>query len=520
VRTASGQEQKGFDPVSGENELRLARNYLARQGSLIVGLLSGLATVTVLARRLPLSEFGVYGLLLSLTTYLNIVQGVVETAAIRGFAQASDQRSRDGMFTTVLLVYLAAGTVGGALVAGAGWGLLDVWNVPPQFVHAAHIAVVVLSFLTFLSWPLRVFYDALRGNQLFLHAALAEVVAVVGGAVLIVAFVLFGAPLWAIVAAAASGSVLLGVVSMFLVAGPGSQRYRVKRDLIDRSRIRSFLGLSGWFLLASVADFVIYSLDRTILGAFRSASSVALYEGPVRAHNLVRDVQAAAVSPVLPAAVRYSAEHDTARLHDLLLRGTRYLLAIVTPVAVVLMVLARPLLAAWLGPRFAGAAPALAILVGYWVVYANTSVGWNILVAVGQIRKFALFAAAIAAANAALSLALTPGFGLYGIVLGTAIPYVCGLPVFLRMVLPQFGVTVRQFAREAWLPAYTTAALVAACLLSLRLTVNLATIPACVAAAVGALALYWATYYVMWLRPEERRLARTLVSGLRVARRR
>jgi O-antigen/teichoic acid export membrane protein len=513
VRGAAKQERQALELVSGQNEVRLARNYLARQASLIVGLVSGLATVTVLARRLTLTEFGIYGLLVSLTTYLTIVQGVVETAGIRGFAQASDRRSRDGMFTTVLLVYSAAGTVGGAVVAGLGWGLLGVWNVPTQFMHAAHLAVVALALLTFLSWPLRVFYDALRGNQLFMHAAVAEVVGVIGGSALIVALVLGGAPIWAIAAAAMSGSVLLGVVSsILLVSGSGTPRYGITRDGVDLAGIRSFLGLSGWFFVASVADFVIYSLDRTILGAFRSASAVALYEGPLRAHNLVRDLQSAFVAPVLPAAVRYAAEDDVERTHDLLLRGTRYLVAIVAPVVVVLTVLARPLLVAWLGPRFGGAAPAMAILVGYWLVYASTSVGWNIVVAAGEIRRYALFAAGIAIVNAALSVALTPSLGLYGVVLGTAIPYVVGLPLVLRMILSNFGLTLRCFAREVWLPAYTTAAFVAACLLSVRLTVDLATIPACAAAGGGALTLFWGIYYALWLRPEERRLARTLVS--------
>src|SRR5204862_3171414 len=109
---------------------------------------------------------------------------------------------------------------------------------------------------------------------------------------------------------------------------------------------------------------------------------------------------------VLPAAVRYRVENDVVRLHDLFVRGTRYLLAIVVPVAIVPIVLARPLLVAWMGIEFAPAAPAMVILVGYWLVLANTSVGVNLLIAVGQIRTFALYVAAIAVANAALSLAL------------------------------------------------------------------------------------------------------------------
>jgi O-antigen/teichoic acid export membrane protein len=151
------------------------------------------------------------------------------------------------------------------------------------------------------------------------------------------------------------------------------------------------------------------------------------------------------------------------------------------------------------------------ILVGYWLFYANTVVGWNLIVALGQIRRFAIYAGVVALANAALSFALTPSLGLNGVVLGTAIPYVLAVPVFLRMVPPQFGVGLGELAREVWIPAYSTAVVVAAGLLAVRLSVDLATVQACAAAAFVALLAYWTIYYVVWLRPGEQLLVRTLV---------
>jgi O-antigen/teichoic acid export membrane protein len=499
--------------ASGHHERRLATNYLARQGSQLAGMVVGLGVTTVLARHLPLSVFGLYALLLSLTSYLIFVQAIVETSAIKAIAEARDEAARDRAFSTALLVYSASGIVAGGLVAGLGAILLHVWTIPSYLRDDARQGVAALSVVMFLAWPTRAFYDALRGAQLFTLVAAAEVISLAFSSALLVAFVLVDAPLWLIVSAAASGSLVTGLSSAAIIASK-KLPYRFTRAGLSRAGTRQFLRLSGYFFLAGVADFVIYSLDRTILGAFRSARSVGLYEGPIRAHNLVRDVQAVAVSPVLPAAARYEADADESRLHDLLVRGTRYMLAVITPLAVVLMVLARPLLVSWLGPKFAPADVAMAILVGYWVVYANTAVGWNMLVARGQIRTFAFFAASIAVVNAALSLALTPIWGLNGVVLGTAIPYVLGVPVFLRLALPQFGVSIREFAREVWLPAYSTAAVVAVGLVAVRLSFDLATIPASLAAASAGVASYWLIYYFIWLRPNERLLLRDLARQL------
>src|SRR5262249_7070855 len=152
---------------------------------------------------------------------------------------------------------------------------------------------------------------------------------------------------------------------------------------------------------------------------------------------------------------------DAARTHDLLLRGTRYTLAAVVPFTIVLMVLAKPILEVWLGAKFAVAATAMTLLVAYWLINANTGVAGNMLLAAGRARRLSLYAGAVAAVNLALSLALTPSFGLNGVVLGTTLAYVLGFPFFLAMTLSTFDVSLTEFAREAWVPAYLTGAAVA-----------------------------------------------------------
>ena len=49
-----------------------------------------LIVATVLARRLSLAEFGVYGLSLSFSTYLLFAQGSVEATAIKRLAETRD----------------------------------------------------------------------------------------------------------------------------------------------------------------------------------------------------------------------------------------------------------------------------------------------------------------------------------------------------------------------------------------------------------------------------------------------
>ena len=67
---------------SGRHERQLATGALAQQFALAVNTLIMLAVVTVLARSLTLSAFGTYGLLVSIASYLLLVQTSVEAAAV------------------------------------------------------------------------------------------------------------------------------------------------------------------------------------------------------------------------------------------------------------------------------------------------------------------------------------------------------------------------------------------------------------------------------------------------------
>jgi O-antigen/teichoic acid export membrane protein len=507
---ATAEAARSRRTPSGEHERRLAIAAVAQQVSQVVAMLSMLVAVTVLARRLSLTEFGTYGLLLSLTSYLVFIQASVETAAVKAIAESVDQPDRDRAFSTALSLYTVTGLAAGAVIAAAGTAVLGLLDIPAGLRDEARASVIALGVLTAVGWPVKVFQDVLRGSQLFVESATAEGLAVVVVGGVLVGLGLGGGPLWLLVAVGASAPFATGVLSAAIVL-LRRLPYRYRRHGVSIDSVRGFLGLSSYLFLGGIADLVVYTLDRVILAAFRSAAVVGLYEAPIRAHNLVLQVHTTLASPVVPAAARYAAERDGQRTRELLVRGTRYTLAAVVPVTIVLMVLARPILTTWLGEKFAVAATAMTLLVGYWLINGNTGVPGRMLIAAGRARVLTLYAAAVAVVNLVLSLVLTPIFGLNGVVLGTTVSFVLGFPFFFAIVLSTFPVRLGEFAREVWLPAYTTGALMAAALIAVRLSVSLDTVPAVAVTGLLGMFGYWGLYYLVWLRPSERALVRTVI---------
>jgi O-antigen/teichoic acid export membrane protein len=502
--------------TSGAHEWHLAVSTLAQQVAQVVGVLAMFVAITILARRLTLSEFGAYGLLLSFTTYVLFVQTSIETAAVKAIAEAVDERARDQAFTIALTVYAAAGLAAGVVVAVLGTLLLPLFDIPAELHHEAQVSILAVAAITFAGWPLKTFQDVLRGSRHFVAASVADVTSFVVVGISISALALEAAPLSVIVAAGASIPLCAGLTSAIIFAAKRLP-YGYRPSELTRARFRSFLSLSNYFFVIGAADFVIYSLDRTILGSFRSTAAVGLYEGPVRAHNLIRQFDGTLSVPVLPSAAGYLAQGDMQRARDLLVRGSRYTLAAVVPLVIVFMVLAKPILIVWLGDKFAGAATAMTILVAYWLVNATTGVVGGMLVAANRVRVLTLYAVLVAALNLSLSLALTPSLGLNGVVLGTAIAAVATSPWLIAVTLSTFGVSMGELAREAWLPAYLTGAVLAGALVAIRVSVPLDNALTVAAVALGALGVYWAVFYAAWLGPGERALVKNL--GLAIIRR-
>jgi O-antigen/teichoic acid export membrane protein len=282
--------------------------------------------------------------------------------------------------------------------------------------------------------------------------------------------------------------------------------YRFARSTVERATARELGALAGYVSLTEAAAAAIYAIDRVILGLFRSAATVGLFEGPVRAHNLIRALNAAITTTALPAGSRYYAESDQRRLRELLLRGSRYTLALVVPLAVVGMTLAGPILDVWLGARFREAGSAMAIMLSHWLVNGCAGLAAAILIACGRARELARYALTVACGNIALALILTPMLGLDGIALATAVPYLAAFPLLLRMTLSVVPVSLAELLSTSFVPAYVLGAVLAGGLVALRLLVPLETLEAVVATALGALAAYWAAFFVVWMGPEEREL--------------
>ena len=502
MRPAGAQQSA---PGLGEARL-LASGVLAQQIAQGSGLLALLAIVTILARRLSVAELGAYGLVVSLAGYLLVLRNSVASSAVRAMAAALDSAERARMFSAAAALYAVVGLATGLLIASAAV-LIAGFILEGDLADDARLGGIGLGLITGVGIAVSVNLDALRAERLFVRAATTEVVAVCAYLAVMLALVFGGAGLGSVIAVSGALPVLSGVLSL-LVVRRRALPFWFEWAGVTRRRVMVIVPTAGYLLLVELSYLAMYAFQRIILGAFTSARTVGLYEGPVRAHNLFYALNGALAVPVVPTASRYAAARDVRRLRELVLRGTRYTLALVVPLCVTSMALAEPILDVWLGDRYGGGAAALTILVSYWLLYGGLVVTPGFLVGAGAARYVARIFVVAALLNLVLSLTLTPALGLEGPALATAVPFTLAFPLMLGVGLRAGRVALGDLARYAWLPAYGLGALLAAALVGLRLVAAPETLPAVAGAAVGGVLAYWVAFYGLVLHPGERALVR------------
>jgi O-antigen/teichoic acid export membrane protein len=508
VRRAGVAQSEDGAPGPGEARL-LASGALLQQIAQGAGLLVLLTIVTILARRLPVAELGTYGLVASLAGYLLVLRNSVASSAVRAMSAVAGEERRL-VFSAAAALYAVAGLATGLLIAGAGL-LIAGLILDGALASDARIGALGLGALTAAGVAASVWLDALRAERQFVRAAGTEIAAVLLYLASMLALIFSGVGLGALIAASGALPLYSGTLSA-LVARRAGLGLRLAPSAATRPRVMAIVPTAGWLLVVELCNMAMYAFSRVILGGYRSPTAVGLFEGPLRAHNLLYALGGALAVPVVPSASRYVATEDERRLRDLVVRGTRYTLALFVPVCVTLIVLAGPILQVWLGDRYGNGDLALAILVSYWLLYGGLVVTPGFLVGAGRAREVARIMVCVATANLALSLVLTPELGLEGPAVGTAVPFFVAFPFLLRLGLRASGAPLSELARRAWRPNYALGLALAAILALGRAVLPMDQTAAVIGLAAGGVLAYWAVFSWLVLGSDERELVRGLLS--------
>jgi O-antigen/teichoic acid export membrane protein len=388
-----------------------------------------------------------YGLLLDLGITGALTKFIAEYR-VRG--ETEQARS---LVVTALCFYCALGLIVVALSAAIAPIFPHLFNVAPD-EHAVATQLVFLSGLGVgLSIPCATTQAVLRGLQRFDLTNLISIVSSLLTVVATVAVLLLGGGVIGVVMVSIAVTLIMQVPGLWCI-------HRIAPDLRFVWRgaswkvARTVVSFSSWLFVLRVGGYLETRTDEIVIGAFLPMNAVTSYNIARKLSTLPQILTEQFVRVLLPLASELHAENDTVRLRSLYIVSTRLTLAIFLLVGCALVVMARPVLSAWVGAPYADYAHLVLILACASFIDASTWPAGLILQGMARHRVPALLSIYTGLANIVLSIVLVHFYGLMGVALGTLIPttIVC-LGFVLPYAMRNIGVGATEALNEIFLPA-------------------------------------------------------------------
>jgi O-antigen/teichoic acid export membrane protein len=504
VSASDSPQLLGDRPV--DDSVVVARNLSTRYLAIGTEAALGVLILPFNVSHLGTSAYGLWVLAASVTAYFSVLDMGYSGALVKFVAQyrtRGDVRALNEILSTLFLVFVVA-----ALVMYAAAGVLatfvnDVFHLAPDQTGTARIVLLVVTMNVAASTAFSVFGGVINGFQRYDLNNLVGTASSVATAMVNVLVLRAGGGLIALVIAMTA----VRVMTLWVYRANAYRVFpalRISSSLFRRERLREVTGFSMHMAVIDWANKLNYSVDALVIGAFLNTTAVAVWAIAQRLAELAQRVANQLNDILFPAVV----ENDTAarldRLQRIFVEGTKLSLATVIPMSGTMMLLARPLVHAWVGADFERSVLILQLLSAIVIVRVGNATGMTLLKGAGSHRVVSAANISTAVCNVGLSIAMVRPLGLVGVALGTLIPVVLVSLLFLfPLACRRVELTVgAAFARGVWPAAWPGA------VMCLYVAATRSLVPTSLAAVGAECAIsgliYAATFVLFSLNPLER----------------
>jgi O-antigen/teichoic acid export membrane protein len=495
----------GAEPI--EETLTVARNVSTRYLAIAAEMIVGLLVLPFNVAHLGKSAYGLWMLTASITAYFSVLDLGYSGAIVKFVAQyraRRDVRALNEVLSTTFSLFATLGAVAYLVAIVVAFYLDRIFQLTPEQVHLGRVVLLVISINVATGMACSVFGGVINGFQRYDLNNIVGAVSTVVSAIINVVVLSAGYGLIELVVATTVVRVL--TYSIYRANAyrvfPG---LRLRLRLFSRARLREMTMFSVYMALIDWANKLNYSVDALVIGAFLNTSAVAVWsvgqrlaETSQRLTNQLNDV-------LFPTVVDNDASSRLARLQSIFLVGTRLSLATVVPIGGALMLMANPLVLAWVGPDFAGSAIVVQILALTVIIRVGNATASTVLKGAGRHRLLSFCNVATALVNLALSVAVVRRFGLAGVALGTLAPVTAAaILVVFPAACRRVQLPVRRALAEAVWPAVWPAAAMAAYVSATRPLIGQSLV-AVGAEMTAAVCVYAITFLMLGISSTERR---------------
>ena len=436
-----------------------ARNVLSNWGGQLFSLVSAFVVSPYIVRKLGGSGYGVWSLMMAVTSYMALLDLGVRGAALRYIArhhaQGNDEEA--SRIASCGMAIFASGAVFTVLCSAGLAAFVDrLFRIPADLVPAARPVLLAAGLSVGLSLAGGIYSSVLAALQRFDRLNGIEVTIGVGRTILMVIVLAAGGGLIGMAGVLAACATLrftwLLVDSRRLYPALG-----IDLRLATRSNFRLIFGYSTSSFLLNVGDRLIYFTDSVVVGALLPIANVALFGIASTLTDATRMLAGGISQTLSPLASSLDArsEHDSIR--RMLLTATKLCSVLCLPVLVTFIIRGPAFITLWMGPAYGpSSGRILQILTIALLFTTGYHPAGGVLLGIDRHRPLAPLMLGEGLVNLGLSVVLLQVMGIEGVAWGTTLPRLLTAfffwPPYLRWAV---GIPIREFVRETWLRPFT-----------------------------------------------------------------
>jgi O-antigen/teichoic acid export membrane protein len=486
----------------------VARNVTTRYLAIATDALIGLVLLPFNVHHLGPAAYGLWMLTASMTTYFSVLDLGFGGSVVRFVAHyraKRDARSLNEIASTLVVIFSVLGLVAYTTFVIVAFNIGRFFTLTPDQVSTGRALMLIIGVYVSLGFSFSIFGGIINGFQRYdlnnkVGVCSSVIIALINVVMLLAGYSLV--QLVMVTTLARIGTYLVYRLNAYKVFPALSLNPR----LFLWSRVRELTGFSVYVSIIDWANRLNYTIDAIIIGAFIGPAAVALWTVPQRLAEIIQRLTNQFNGVIFPVIVDSDAGQRPERLRTIFVEGTRFSLVTVIPLTAAMFLLARPLIVAWVGPRFTDSIIVTQVLMCVVAIRVGNATAATVLKGAGQHRLLAFANASAALSNVALSLLLIQRFGLVGQAFGTLVPVAFfSVAILWPAACRRVGIDTLEAFRVAVWPTVWPVAVMALVVIPLRDALPPRLYTVALAGAAGTLA-YAVTFLAFAVKRDERQI--------------
>ena len=433
-------------------KIQAAKNAATSWLSLLANLVVGFFLAPYILHKLGDDAFGLWILIFSVTGYYGIFDFGIRSSIVKYVAQFAAKGEDENLtrFINTSLFTNSCIAVFLLLLTGLGtWCVGSVFHVSPALLGPARLLFLMVGAALSLGFPLGVFSGVLEGLQQYLWGNLTQIVSSLLRALLIILALGQGRGLLTIAFITVMLPLLASTCHVLIVRLLLPIQFGTR--FIDRATFRLMSRYGSTTFVSMVAGQLRYKTDAVVIGIFLTPSAITFFSIGSKLVDYTRAVVEALAWVFTPMSSHLDAKGDLNGLRKILISGNRACALIAFPICVALIILGKSLIYVWVGPKYLTSFAILALLVVPQTLDLAQATSPRILYGMNRHQRLSLVRVVEGIANLVLSIVFVHYYGIIGVALGTAIPFVCMNLLFLpQHVCRILDVPLTIYLRQAY----------------------------------------------------------------------